>query len=354
MRGSFLFLLIVSSCALRPERDPIVVPELSKDFYREAVYRMESILSENTNNEVLIRSQLDYFEQLGWPPEANKAIRRARKILMLDLLLARKYADFYMRNGHHHSIIALERELARQYKIPDWLTQYTITALNRNNRKSAARNRLKLYIRNATSVDYHFIGTEYLEQGDTLLSVYNLLKVDNGQEKDPAFLKLVMPLLFELKLYEPLVDLATPQVGLDIVDFNFYELLGHSLRETGQKDRAKQLLWERVDRRRLLQLSTWYQEDRLWDSAHFCLDKILVADHDDLDALFYKAEIDHERGWLSRAVSTYQRVIELDSGNVRATKQLDLVNRKIAYLRKVRDAKESIPIIEIDAKKVVD
>ena len=64
-----------------------------------------------------------------------------------------------------------------------------------------------------------------------------------------------------------------------------------------------------------------------------------------------KGSIDESRGWLRGALNYYNQVAAMDSTYQDVQNAIWGVSRKIAYLRKIREAQTDIPTLDLKPKK---
>lgn len=348
----FVPLFLLLSCDLRPEEDRIRIPRVTKTFYENAATKLERELERDPANESLVELQLSYYEKLGWPVEAEHSINRAMNVLNLEPVVSRKYADFFMINNRYEDLMDLSENLEEIYEKPEWMWEYQIVAANRVNRHEEAKALLRNYFTRSNDDQAHlFGGKEYLEAGDSLLSFYHLQQVKDVFADDREFVEIYVPLAFNSRAYQEVLDAieAYDEKAMDIT--LKYKAL--SLYRLGDTQEAKGMLWSIPGKESLLTLSGWYAAELKWDSCYLALDKILVNEPDDLEVLMTKGRLDDQRGWFTRASLTFSKVLEKDSTHNEAREMLDLVNRKIAYLRRIREANQEIPTIELDSKKAI-
>ncbi len=344
-------LLLGISCQLRPREDKIVQPVISSAFYEESVREIERFLRNNPDQPSAIRLQLRYYKELGWPLKAREAVRRARQVLPLDPILARDYADFYSSNELHLDFINLREEMSGTYQAPVWMEQYAIASYNAMGSTIRARELLRDFFNDHDDAESHFWGgKQYLVAGDSVLGIYHLLKAYDDMMEEPAYLEAFVPVAYEQGLTDRIADALRArkddQLSLPVA------LVGSKVfYEMGELSRAKSMLRMQPNRSAFFQLSALYLREYKWDSAHFCIDRILIADNSDIEALVRKGEIDETRGWLSQSLVSYRQAWEMDSTYGDIAERLDIVGRKIAYLRRIREAQQEIPTIDLESKK---
>ncbi len=350
--ASIALLFFLIACDLRPTQDRIRIPLVTASFYENAATRLGDELENDPGNTSLVKLQLSYYEKLDWPPDAEVCINRARVVLDLNPIIAKKYADFYVKNEQFESLLQLRDDLSERYETPDWMWRYQISAANEVGRWEEAKMYLRSYFTFPRSDQDHFFGgREYLVAGDSLLGLYHLQKVKKNLKGSSDFVKLYVPLAYHSGAYEEVLNIID-EYDDKTVDVTLpYKAL--SLYALGNGDAAKRMLWSIPVRDNLETLHSWYLKEQKLDSSLICLDRMLIKDPNDIEILLRKGKIDDRRGWLYRAASSFKQILVIDSTHSEAKESLDLVNRKIAYLRRIREADQDIPTINLDSKKAI-
>lgn len=355
MKVSALYLPLLSflfACELRPSEDRIRIPQVTASFYENAASRLGEELEKSPQNASLIELQLSYYEKLGWPLEAAECVERAQEVLDLEPIVAKKFADFYVTNGKFEELLTLRDLLEVRYETPDWMWYYQISAANKTGRNEEAIGLLRSFFTAIRSDQDHFFGgQEYLVAGDSLLALYHLQKVKKDMQGNSEFIKIYVPLAYHNGAYNEVLNVIEnyDDRAVDVT----LPYKARSLYALGQTGEAKQLLWSIPVRGNLETLYNWYLKEQKLDSSSLCLERILVTQPDDVEVLLQKGKLDDRRGWLYRAASAFNQILEIDSTHVEAKESLDLVNRKIAYLRRIREADQDIPTINLNSKKAI-
>lgn len=346
------FLLLFFGCQLRPTEDRIRIPKVTASFYENAASRLGDELEKDPENISLIELQLSYYEKLDWPIEAGRCVERAKAALDLEPVMAKKYADFYVKNGKFEALLSLRDQLSERYETPDWMWHYQISAANKVGRFEEAKVLLRSYFTSTRSSQDHFFGgKEYLLAGDSLLSLYHLQKVKKELQNSSDFVKVYVPLAYHNGAYNEVLNVIDDYDDKTVDVTLPYKAL--SMYAIGESGAAKQLLWSIPVKSNLETLHSWYLKEQRLDSSVICLERMLISEPNDLDVLLRKGKIDDRRGWLYRAASAFNQVLEIDSSHTEAKESLDLVNRKIAYLRRIREADQDIPTINLNSKKAI-
>ncbi len=351
-----LLLILVCACNVRPTEDPIVRPVISAAFYQESARQLEEELKTDTANFDYIRLQLDYYQRLNWPPAASRAVARARKVLPLDPLVAKMYADYYFKNAQFTALNGLFDQLDTTFFSQNWMDRYrvkTYLEMGQSHRAVAVLEGMMGLYGGDRELAF-WAGKVYLSAADTASAFLYLREARDDYRLDEEFLRLYLPLLLHQQKLTEVIYLSEDYLFAVDATPSMRLFLAQQLYAAGAMQFAKDQVWQSINREGLFVLSHWYQWERKWDSAHYCLDRILLANDADLPALLRKGEVDHTRGWLARSLRYYERVLEVDSTNVTALAERDQINRKIAYLRRIREAQRDIPVLDLEGKKEVN
>ncbi len=95
-----------------------------------------------------------------------------------------------------------------------------------------------------------------------------------------------------------------------------------------------------------IQLIDWFTEQGFADSLLFYSNSILEIDSMNVEALLTKGDAFDVKGYFSSSKKYYEQVITIDSLNEEAIEGVQKVDRKIAYLRKLKERKESLPTFD--------
>jgi tetratricopeptide (TPR) repeat protein len=98
-------------------------------------------------------------------------------------------------------------------------------------------------------------------------------------------------------------------------------------------------------------LLNYYEQSKNYDSLVSVSSLILELDNKNLLALRSKAKAFDNKGYYSSALMYYDQVLDIDSLNEEALLGVSKIKGKIAYLRKIKEQRESIPTFDFGAPK---
>lgn len=311
---------------------------------------IESRLEDDPENLRLIRLQLSHYEKLGWPEESGKSIERARKLIGLDPLFVNQQIDYFRTHELYRELLNLISEQELVGDIPKSMVKAKIEAAVNVGNVELARKDLDRLMELGDRDDYIFGAISYLSLKDTVAAMDSYLEAWESDRLEESGLHRFVPILLQSGSVAEVIDLLTQYLSSNNdPQLNIY--LANAYYNAGDTTMAKNRLKPYDGNEELFLLSEWYRMEENWDSAQLCLVEILKDEPENRNAILQRGNIDQERGFLSRSLIYYNQLIALDSTDEEAIEQLDLVTRKIAYLQKIRETGQEIPILDLNSKK---
>lgn len=353
MRGLLIILLFSFISCSSPQRDRIIVPELHAGFYSEAMERINDELKSNPDNEKLVDQKLFYCEQLGWPTTCISALDSYKQKHGMTNQLVEQYIAYYNRHERYQLLLELIERWNEEYDLDEKYVEIYIDCLTRLNRKELATVELRKYLIEHQSLnDLVFASGQFLKLRDTALAAYNLGKVykmDSDNELMWSYGKI-------------LVRLGYQNQGFDILDHYVIDKLDQEqqveyarlLSVNGRSVEARKILKPYTSEDTIAYLLTdWYQKDLLWDSASFVLQEVIRRDSTNRKPLWKMGRLYEEKGWFSTSLNYFNYLVELDPSDTLAAQRIGLIQRKIAYLQRLKFEEENrLPIKDLESKKI--
>lgn len=144
------------------------------------------------------------------------------------------------------------------------------------------------------------------------------------------------------------------QVSLDSTQFDFSLLLAELYYAQQREDEAI-AIFEKLHEQQLLQASRFllshYQSTNDLSATFNYADEILLFDSLNTNALNHKAWVFDRRGYYASALQYYEKSLAIDSLNQEASIGVEKVEGKIAYLRKLKERRDSAPRLEFTVPK---
>lgn len=120
-------------------------------------------------------------------------------------------------------------------------------------------------------------------------------------------------------------------------------------RKTGEHQEANQLLSTLLNTGNLAageNLIDFFETNNMTDSVIYYATQVLDQDSVNMTALYAKANSFDKKGYFASALMYYEQMLSIDSLSEEALDGVGKVNRKIAYLRKLKEQREAIPTFD--------
>lgn len=345
-----LLLSLISACEGR--RNYPVNTNVKLVTYKDELSEVDSSLSYTDKGLGTSRYRLFLGEILDWPEDVTADIQRIEDEAGLNYELLRYGVLFYLHDGQYEAAISLiDRWEAQKGKSAETF-RWKIEALNALRRYAESADILWDFTSSNLSdpVALSFSGDTYLEFGDTVRAIYVYHLLSKNHPGYPEVVFRYAPLLLDAGYPDRALSVLA-NVPKDHTEGQY--MLGQTLFQLGHTDSAHTVLKTFKTHRAWLTRSRWYAAEKEWDSAVAYTDRVLMDDTT-VTALYQKADILDTRGWFNSASRNFSAILEVDSTYANAKERLADVERKIAYLRKIREAEKSIPTLDISSKKSIN
>ncbi len=353
MRGSYFTLALLFFACGQPTNDKIVVPKLHAGFYSEALERIDSELQSSPDDNRLIEQKLFYCEQLEWPATCISALDAYREINGMTNQLVEQYIIYYKTHERYQLLLDVIDRWGEEYDLDEKFTETYIDGLTRLGRKASATIELKEYLRANQSLEaISFASQQYLRLRDTTMAAYNLSKLyelDSGHELMWEYGKILVKLGYHERGFG-VMDQFVKQYPEDYDTQLSYAWL---LKSAERNKMARQVLMPFSEKDTVVYiLANWYQKDQLWDSAGLMLSKVVAGDSTSRKPIWKMGRLYEDRGWLLSALPYFEHLTDLDPNDTLAQQRIDLIQRKIAYLQRLKFEENKIPTIDLQPKKI--
>lgn len=301
----------------------------------------------------LIYKKLYYSHQLGWPQDVREDIRYLIMRQGLDYELYQYALDFYASSAWHEELLGLVDSWLRHHPASLQDYRWKVVALRGLGKEEEAKSFLWSLMENAEgSEDLMLAGKTYMDIGDTTRAMYAFARLAKVQPTEPVLMAHYVPLLLEQGYDDRVRELLIHQRD-QVEGFKDQLNLAKALYQLGEPEEAIATLTA-IDRpEAFLQLSDWYWSEKNWQEALTYADKLIAVDSSRL-SLMRKAAILEDRGWLNDALSLYRIVETQHPQDSIAGTRAEQVERKIAYLRRLREEANRIPVLELKPKKTTE
>jgi len=330
----------------------IEIPKASSTYYENSVKVIEKQLEEQSNNIDLIELQLEYSSFLGWPEYSAGYVERAISHINVSPQIRVFVLDYYQNLDQPEEQLKYIESLEKLGPINNEEFQLKIDALIAidNVEKSILILRKKL-ADNPTADNQLKLARLFNKIDNTPLAMFHFYKAYESGVRDTVLLSEYVPLLVKYKYY----DLSN-EILNNLKQYsgskNYQKLSAQVIYQFGDRDSAERILKNIPGIDSYYQLTDWYKTSNRYDSAITYFNKILSMDSSELDALVGIADIEQNRYFLNNAYKYYSLAIKTDSTNNYIREQLDNVERKIAYLRRIREQSNETPVLNIESKGI--
>lgn len=353
IRGSVFFLFLVFIGCTSPKSDRIVVPELHAGFYSEALETINDELDSDPDNIRLVDQKIFYCEQLDWPTTCIAALDAHKEANGMTNQLVEQYISYYEKHRQYQQLLDVINRWGEKYDLEDKFTETYINCLTRLDYKELATIALKEYLKeNQSNEAVAFASRQYLFLNDTTMAAYNLGKLYRHDKSDD--------LMWEYGRI--MVSLGYLEVGFDALeryknrfsnDVKLQLTYADILFNNGRRPEARAAIRPYLSEDTISYLlAEYYQEDLMWDSAGYVLSTIVEKDSSAREPLWRLGRLYEDRGWFLSAIPYFEYLLELNQGDTIAQKRIDLIQRKIAYLQRLKFEENKIPTIELKPKKL--
>lgn len=329
------------------------MPELHAGFYSDAMDRINDELKSDPDDERLIDQKLFYCEQLGWPTTCISALDAYKEIHGMTNQLVEQYITYYRQHNRYQLLLETIEKWGSEYNLGENYTELAIDCLTRLGRNAAAKIELKEYLKDHQSQEaIQFASSQYLRIRDTTMAAYNLGKL---YRLDPTnslmwdYGKILHSLGYD-KLGFEVMDHFVSSHPDDLETQLVYAKLLNSADKTRQ---ARRVLMPFASRDTIAYLLTeWYRNAQLWDSASYILTNVVVSDSLNRKPIWKLGRLYEDRGWLLSSLPYFEHLVEMNPGDTLAQQRIDLIQRKIAYLQRLKFEESKIPLIELKPKTI--
>ncbi|MEP1032229.1 hypothetical protein [Ekhidna sp.] len=353
MRGSvFIVILFLIGCS-SPSKDRIIVPKLHAGFYSDALNRINKELDSSPEDERLIDQKLFYCQQLEWPTTCISALDAYKEIHGMTNQLVEQYIAYYKRHERYQLLLELIARWGEEYDLGEKYMETYIDGLTRLGRNEAAKIELKEYLKvNQSQTTISFASKQYLRMKDTTLAAYNLgklYKLDRGSDLMWDYGKI----LISLGYYELGFSVLDNYVIKHRDDFETQFVYAKLLERTNRNKKARNVLKLLVSEDTAAYLmADLFKKDLMWDSAGYVLNRVITSDSLARKPFWKLGRLYEDRGWFLSAIPYFEYLTELNPQDTLAKQRIDLIQRKIAYLQRLKFEENKIPTIELQPKKI--
>ena len=290
---------------------------------------------------------------MDWPQTCIDALDAYREIHGMTNQLVEQYIIYYSQHEEYQLLLDVIDRWADEYDLGDQFTETYIDALTRLERKATATLELKQYLKNNQSLEaLTFASKQYLRIKDTTMAAYNLSKVYE-QDKSSNLMWEYGSILVTLGYDDRGFEVMDQYVKARPEDYDVQLTYARLLQSTERKALARKVIQPFKSRDTVAYLlADWYQKDYLWDSASYTLSEIVARDSTSRKPIWKLGRLYEDRGWFLASIPYFEHLIEMNANDTLAQQRIDLIQRKIAYLQRLKFEENKIPTIELQPKTI--
>ncbi len=328
------------------------MPTVNTDFYQRALAELKSVYDEKPSDKTL-RQILFYCEKLDWPESSITYLDVYLEKYGLNKQSVAMFLQYYLSNEKHSDLVSLLDRWEFYHGLDEELAQYRIKSSIKGVDKLSAIGLIREYVDQFKSKDsYEFAAMQSIEIKDSVGQMRYFQQLVNLDPGNRLAERLYVPQLIQQGYFNKAYEILT--AGDEQPEgFERTLLLARALHGMDSVEQAIDLIKPYDQSESLVQLADWYREIGRYDSAINCVNAILLEDSS-RNVVFLKADIQEERGWLSSSYALFNTLVSRDTTDSIASQRAQIVARKIAYLRRLREEQERMPIPELQPKKLVE
>lgn len=346
--GILYLVLVFCSCGQRRQY-PIEDIQLSTGFYKEALANINNQVRTSPSNLKLRYKRLFINAYLGWPQDGAEDIEQIVREEGLSREVYNYGADLYGQYQKYDKLLSLADQWESLSGEP--AIQNKIIALDGLGKRMEAKDKLWEFLsENENNPEIlTYVAGQYQNWGDTVRTAYTLNLLFGQEPAHGLLLRSYIPIL--LAAGNPLKAAEVLKfTGFDTASYSESALAGQVYFDIGEKSKAQGCI-KNFDMSPAYKLrSVWYEKTNNMDSAVLMMDRVIQIDSSNA-ALNRKAALLWGRGLLYGARGVYQEALKRDSSNLIAREGIRVINRKIAYLQRLREREKQEPAPETSKKK---
>ncbi|MCP4459121.1 MAG: hypothetical protein GY816_14025 [Cytophagales bacterium] len=344
----FLLTVFIFMACQSEKNDRIVIPGNINISNLDLLDQIQKASSNDPTNERLLKQELYYCDQLEWPSPCGETLLRAKKQWGFTEELIDQTVTYHLK---HRNYEQLQSALKGAVETRPRLEAKIRIVIMKNEDPGLL---LKKYLDHYDDKDaIVFSLIQYLEKRDTtnaIIQFERLCKQDPSHE----LMRDYYPLLMRENDFNKSLYLINNQLVITSQDSVLLFDKAISLYSLGYTNEAKIILKKPEMIRSNRQLVAWYRSEENWDSAIVYLDKLLILKPADRNLLLAKAETLESKKWVTRSLVYYEQVLQMNPTDSVMAKKVEIVRRKVAYLRRIKEQKKLRPILNLERKTTTD
>ncbi len=343
MKPLLLFSLVAAVACSNRKEYLIQVPEQTRITSEWILSELEEKAKDDPNNEWLLNQQLYFCEQMEWPVRCEQVLLRARNKWGLSERLIDQFVAYYVKQNSYKQ---LESILNGAIETRSRLEARVHIGLGKS---PADKTALEKYLARFTDEQATVLAIQsYLALQDTTMAISFIEKLIS-QNADNRNLRRYYAVLSQQGKYALAIRILEKNLEEEPENKGMRYDLAMNYYNAAQADTAMMILRHLNTDQGNAQLHDWFKAANAWDSALIYLDKVTTV-NETLELLLSKAEILEVSGRITRSLPYYESALLMDTTDLELRQRVEIVRRKVAYLRQIREQQDIPPPPKIERK----
>ncbi|MFY0606830.1 MAG: hypothetical protein JXR10_08945 [Cyclobacteriaceae bacterium] len=352
MRNTLVLLIIILTACTDYHRYAITEEDAGLEYYASTFEDLKRIISEKPDDIDLRKQKLFVADKLGWPEDLQEDIELIIGQNKLDHQSYGLATAFYLENNQYQNLLGIIDYWESVYGVDSensvWKTQAYLGLGNIGEAK-VYLDEILSQSSNSTE-ELVFVANSYLSLSDTSKAVMAFERMTNVDIKEPLLTEIYIPVLLRIDSVNLALNTFERIAASKTLSLDEKLLYGEVSFVSGNRHFPHQLLEDQIEDTALLRRSDWYARSNEFDSAILFIDPVIASDSS-TELLWKKAQLSSQRGLLYQSLRLYQIIQKKDTTNAIVQEEAKIVERKIAYLRKLRAQEKKIPMLDLNTKK---
>ena len=327
------------------DKTPITAPKIDETYFLNSIEVLEEAIEDQPDYRPFIELQLSFYERLGWPAEAEDALRRAERFFLNDQKFFNQKITFFQVNRKYEQLAQELKKYPVSSQLPSSLQLvYTDALIQMGDFRNAKEqlNLLMSFEEDSGVTDFLIPG--FLAVGDTIQSIQLLY-----QQKESNINRL-LALYRQLNLEDSIINLFEQHPQL-FQESTSIQLVASSYLHRDSLTRVEQLLSQDTTVIGKILLAEAYEKQFKLFSASRVFDELINKQPEEILWMKKRASLANRRGFYESAMYYYGQALKIDSTDQEAQQQFEQIKEKIAYLRQQQQEQQILPMLGLDSLK---
>ena len=363
MKSIFLYLFLaieLGLCSCQKTASNYPIAKASTEVLNSNAVRLyiDENLSSNPNNQDLYIHKLKNLKSEGWPAISETVVVKSLESRNDHPAILELVADYYLNNHEFDSAIAYSNMAEKNGSQSAGFYQFKSNLYNELGEYDRAIDYINkaILINRSDYKSYYSKGKIYLSFGDTLSALrfmeiglthyrsnYEVLyEVSDIYERTGKYDE-AQRLIDEAISYSPDTEELRLKKASIYKNENLYDSAKSILHEsfyTSNENLASGL-----------NLANLHLELLEYDSVIAVVSEVIARDTSNIAAYHFRGLAYDKKGFYTAAIQNYEKILAVDSGYKDVKSEWQDVNRKRAYLQKLKEEQQSIPSFDFFVPK---